>query len=203
VLRFFLGAAAVGALVLCMYDVALLYNIGHLGRRLPIVLAALGTGTLAAWPGGRAPAAYRGAPPGPALQGLTSFLAVFTTLFFAPSLSIRYCGDRPSALGAAAALGLLGLGLGAGLIGRTLAARGVPRWRGLAGLAVALVVGELLLLAEVPRRVFGSAPLLELSLLEAAALLLPCITAALWAVDQLLARRPPPTGNTAEGKLPP
>ena len=47
-LVFFVGAAAVGAVVLVMYDVALLYNLGHLRIRLPDP----GGGVLPGFPGG-------------------------------------------------------------------------------------------------------------------------------------------------------
>lgn len=191
-LRLFLGAAAVGAVVLVLYDVALLYNLAHLPARLPILGAGVGVGTLAAL-GSLGEATP---PPGrtrtsPGLSGLGEVLCVFSVVFFAPSLSIRYCGERWSAVVGAGLLCLAALLCGLKLAFRDQAEHGIPRWRVLLGLLAALATALIVLTADVAGLLFGpDPPLLELLLLEQAALVLPLAALAAWLVDRLLARRP-------------
>lgn len=189
-LRFFIGAAAVGAVVLVFYDVALLYNLAHLPERLPILGAGVGAGTLAAlWPvAAEAPAPDRtGASPG--LWGLGEILSAFCVIFFAPSLSIRYCGQRWSAVVGAGLLFVAALSWGLTRALRDQAARGVAWWRGLLGLLAALATALVALTADVAGHLFGpDPPLLELFLLEQAAVVLPLAALAAWRTDRLLAR---------------
>jgi len=193
-LIFFVGAAAAGAVVLVLYDVALLYNFGHLRARLPILGAGVVVGTLAAV----APAATQAgrlSRPGPGLQALTTVLATFAAVFFAPALSIRYCGTHASAVGGAALLLLTALLLGLQLAGRTLAARGVPRWRGLMGLATALLTALVLLGSDAAGWLFGfRQPLFELVLLQHAILIFPLTALTVWGVDRVLDALSPQPG---------
>lgn len=189
-LLFFIGAAAVGAVVLVFYDVALLYNLGHLPERLMILGAGVGVGWIAAL--GRSlqtAAATDRRPPQPGLAGLTAILVAFTAVFFVPSLSIRYCGERGSAVLGAGILFLAALLLGLRLALRQQAALGQPRWRVLFGLLVTLASGLGLLFSDAAGRVFGAEPpLFELLLLEQAALVLPLATGAVYLSDRLLDR---------------
>jgi hypothetical protein len=74
------------------------------------------------------------------------------------------------------------------LLSRSLAARRIPLWHGLAGLAVALAAALALLVSDATSRVFGSAqPLFELYILEAASLVFPGAALSVWALDCVLA----------------
>jgi hypothetical protein len=185
-LRFFLGAAAMGAVVLVLYDVALLYNLGHLRARGPILAAGVLAGSLAGLARSRQESARASAArPGPGLQGLTSVLAVFAAVFFAPSLSIRYCGARSSAVIGAGLLLLAALGVGLRLAFRAVAPS--PRWRVLIGLFTALLTALVLLLSDAAGWLFGAEqPLFELVLLEHALLIFPAAALAVWGIDQVL-----------------
>lgn len=191
-LLFFIGAAAVGAVVLVLYDVALLYNLGHLPERLPILAAGLGIGWIAAL--GRSlqtASATDRRRPQPGLAGLTAILVAFTAVFFVPSLTIRYCGEQLGAVGGAGLLFLAALLLGLRLALRQQEALGHPRWHVLFGLLVALASALGLLYIDAVGRVFGSEPpIFELLLLENAALVLPLAAGAVYLSDRLLARAP-------------
>ncbi|WP_406198384.1 hypothetical protein OH807_14240 [Kitasatospora sp. NBC_01560] len=94
---------AYGALVLALYDTALLYNPARLGDRLPVALAALAvlTATRFVPRGGR--------PAGPAVGALAHALRAGLSLFLAPALAIRYAGSfgTPRLAAAAAAVVLI------------------------------------------------------------------------------------------------
>jgi hypothetical protein len=187
-LVFFLGAAAVGAVVLCMYDVALLYNLAHLPARGPVLAGGLLVGSLAALVRARAGSAPV-APPGPGMQAVTTTLAAFVTVFLAPSLCIRYCGARESALAGAGILFLAALVLPLPLWSAALAAQHTPRWRGLLGLAVAMGSAGILLVCDAAGRLFGGQQvILEQVLLEHAALCFPGAALAVWLTDQAMAK---------------
>jgi hypothetical protein len=187
-LVFFVGAAAAGAVVLVMYDAALLYNLGHLRSHLPILGASLIFGSLAALLRSRDTATrVSSTEPGPGLSGLTAVLGLFAVGFFAPSLSIRYCGARLSALGAASLLLLGALLLGILLAARALAPRGVAIWRALLGVGVALATAFLFLRGNLVGRLLGDTRrLFELVLLQNAALIFPAAALAVWLLDRLL-----------------
>lgn len=69
------------------------------------------------------------------------------------------------------------------------AALGVPRWRGLCGLLVALMTALGRLYGDAAGRGLGAEPpLRELFLLEQAALVLPLTAGAVWLTDRLLGR---------------
>lgn len=195
----FLGGGALAAGVLLLYDVTLLYNLGHLPRlALPLTacaLLAVGAANL------RAQAARH--EPGPGLSGGSALLAVFTVVFFVPSLAIRYAGVRHSAVVAAAVLGTVAL-LGA----VPLCLRAVsPRQRAagwpLLGLILFAAGGAALAAADwqgwltLPRLPAPyDVPMLELRLLRAAVLFLAgggvaaaLLDGALWLASRLRATR--------------
>lgn len=101
------SAAALGYLVLVVYDTALLYNLGHLGSRLP------GTATACAVLASARLAARRLTHPNPTpdtsleIYSLAATIRWFLTLFFIPALPIRYGIGFGSAPLAAAATGLI------------------------------------------------------------------------------------------------
>jgi hypothetical protein len=103
---FVAGALATSYVVLVMYDVTLLYNLGHLSAaKGPLVaawavmcLAHLGDGRFDAFVHRLATASYEAAPPATlGVRVATSSLAAFTALFFVPSLALRYAGFLPLA----------------------------------------------------------------------------------------------------------
>lgn len=185
-LVFFVGAAAAGAVVLVLYDAALVYNLGHLHSHLPVLVVGVLLGSLAAIVRTRAARVDSGEP-GPGLQGLTATLGTFAVGFFAPSLSIRYCGARLSALLGASLLLLGALLLGLMLAARALGRRGIPTWRALLGLGVALITAQLLLRSNLAGWLRGGTrQLFELTLLQNAALIFPTAALAVWLLDRLL-----------------
>ncbi|MER5182769.1 hypothetical protein ABT009_31200 [Streptomyces sp. NPDC002896] len=83
----FVGSlGALGALVLVVYDTALLYNLGRLDDRLPLALAAGGALLVLRAVASR-PAAARSAP---TLSFVAHALRHWLLLFFVPALAIRY-----------------------------------------------------------------------------------------------------------------
>ncbi|MFI5842654.1 hypothetical protein ACIA8K_23390 [Catenuloplanes sp. NPDC051500] len=84
---FGVSAAALGWLVLAVYDTLLLYNLGHAAAQLPGCLVAGIVLGLA-----RFVAVRRTSPaaPGPGIDTLGTGLGWFLALFFAPALTIRY-----------------------------------------------------------------------------------------------------------------
>ena len=120
---FVTGALATSYLVLVMYDVTLLYNLGHLSAAKGPLVAAWAAAMLAHLGDGRfdgfahrvVTASYEPAPP-PTLgvRVATSALAAFTALFFAPSLAVRYAGFLPLAPPVGASL--VGAGLVVGVV---------------------------------------------------------------------------------------
>jgi hypothetical protein len=94
-LVFALSTAAFGYLILAVYDTALLYNLGHLGRSWPGMAAA---GLVLA--GSRRIAARSPGSAGPRVGLVIASSGWFLVLFFTPALAIRYglsSGARPVA----------------------------------------------------------------------------------------------------------
>ena len=158
------GAAALAASLLLLYDVTLLYNLGHLRRFLPPLLGglALATGAVLLGPvlEARQPRA-----PAASVAAVTSVASLFSLAFFVPSLAIRYGLSRPLCQGC----GLVLLG-GALLWGLVRAARApeTRRVRWCLGLLLSTLAG---LGAEVLAH-----PLLTHSGLIAEAMLLARVT---------------------------
>ncbi len=75
-----------GQLVLAVYDTALLYNLGHLGGRLPGAAVALAVIAGARWASSR----LRPGEAGVALASVVSGLRWGLLLFFVPALAVRY-----------------------------------------------------------------------------------------------------------------
>lgn len=107
-LAFTASVWALGLLVLAVYDTALLYNLGHVGARLPgaaVALAVLAAARL----GARLVDARTAAAPQPASLGsdmIASMIRWFLVLFFVIALPARYAAGEPAvqAVGAVAVL---------------------------------------------------------------------------------------------------
>ncbi|GAA2749892.1 hypothetical protein [Kitasatospora cinereorecta] len=104
-LLFAVDLAALGHLVLAVYDTALLYNLGRLPGRLPGAVAAVAVLAATALLRRRIPSAT-GSAAQPATRLLADGLRRSLVLFFAPALAIRYGVNFGTPLLAAAA-GLL------------------------------------------------------------------------------------------------
>lgn len=84
---FTVSTAALGALVLVVYDTALLHNLGHLGSALPVAAVAAAVLVVARLVARRGPVAHAG----PGITAVSASLGWFLVFFAAPSLPIR-CG---------------------------------------------------------------------------------------------------------------
>jgi hypothetical protein len=85
-LTFAVSTAAVGALVLVVYDTALLYNLGHLAAELPGAAVALIVLVAARFAVRLVPAGV----PGRGIESIARSFRHLLTLFFLPALPIRY-----------------------------------------------------------------------------------------------------------------
>lgn len=109
-LVFAVSVWALGHLVLTVYDTALLYNLAHLGGRLPGALVAVVALVAARLAAGRLP----DGEPGRASATVANALRYALVLFLVPALAVRYGPNVGSPLLAAAA-GLLVCGAAAAL----------------------------------------------------------------------------------------
>ena len=137
-LVFAVSTAALGLVVLTVYDTALLYNLGHLGARLPVTaaaLAVLATARVAA------PLLPR-RPPGPGVESITRSFGAFLSLFFVPALPVRYglLGWGTTYIAAAATL-VLGTAAAVRGIADTFARSPVSRVRWLVQMAITVAAG--------------------------------------------------------------
>ncbi len=175
---FGVSAAAIGWLVLAVYDTLLLYNLGHLAGQIPGCVAAgavLGPARFAA---GRRTAERA---PGLGIGTLGTGLGWFVAGFFAPALTIRYAlglSGRPLAIAATLLIVVTVAVLVIAEVPRAL----IPAW--LAQMAVAGVAGAG---AALPARL-ASADYPEVRLLLAAALLLTAVTVVCAVTDPLWRR---------------
>jgi hypothetical protein len=148
-LAFGASTAALGYLVLAMYDTALLYSLGRVGTHLPTAAAAtliLASARLAA---SRSRRHRIDRPAGTGLDTLTTGLSWWLALFFVPALAIRYELGFGSPLGGACA-GLLVVAVAAVAAFREVSGRlpsQLPRPIWLGQLAGALLAGSLAALA--------------------------------------------------------
>jgi hypothetical protein len=137
-LVFAVSTAALGLVVLTVYDTALLYNLGHLDARLPVTAAAL-----AVLAGARvaAPLLPRRLP-GPGVESITRSFGAFLPLFFVPALPVRYglLGWGTTYVAAAAALVLVTAAAVRG-IADTFARSPVSRVRWLVQMAITVAAG--------------------------------------------------------------
>lgn len=81
-----LSVAALGGLILVVYDTALLYNLGKLAGELPVAGLAAAALVVARAAAGRLPAR----PPGRGVASIGSSFGWFLVLFFVPALPVRY-----------------------------------------------------------------------------------------------------------------
>jgi hypothetical protein len=170
------STAALGLIVLTVYDTALLYNLGHLGTRLPAALAAL-AGLAAARLIARL---IPRRPPGPGVEFITRSLGAFIPLFFVPALPIRYgllVSGTPYLAAVVVVLMVVAAGRG---LGETLARSSVSRARWLAQMAVT-AAASLAASATVSLLFRGGYP--ETRLLWAAAAFFICATATCGLMD--------------------
>jgi hypothetical protein len=98
ILAFLTGATAIAALVLVVYDVTLLYNLAHLHHRKWQLVGAVAVALAAIVFGRRLEALATRARASDAVDTLASTLAIFTVVFFVPSLAVRYAGASGAAL---------------------------------------------------------------------------------------------------------
>jgi hypothetical protein len=82
---FLVSFGATGALVLAVYDTALLYNLGHVEKVLPFALVAV-----VVLAGTRLAARQRGTSAGPGIETVTRTVSWFLAYFAVPALAIRY-----------------------------------------------------------------------------------------------------------------
>lgn len=80
------STVALGLLVLVVYDTALLYNLGHLGARLPVIAAGLAVLSGARGAARFVPEAHTGR----GIDSITRSFGRLLVLFFVPALPIRY-----------------------------------------------------------------------------------------------------------------
>jgi len=179
------SAAALGAIVLLVYDTALLYNLGHVPALLPLAAAALAVLAAARLAARRRARGGEPGEPGPAIDTVRTGLAWFTALFLIPALPIRYALDLATmwlTVAAAAAVALAGLALTL----RDVAARhpGPATWIG--RLAAAGVAGT----AAASAALLPPPTLPEVRILLAAALFLTVATGVCAAMDAAGKARP-------------
>jgi hypothetical protein len=133
---------ALGQLVLTVYDTALLYNLGHLGGRLPGAVAAAVVLVAARWWAGRPSGECE---PGQASATVVAGIRWGLAFFFVPALAVRYGVTFGTPLVAAAG-GLLVCGVaGVFALREALGGSGAPRvalWTG--QMALAAVTGGVL-----------------------------------------------------------
>jgi len=131
------SVAALGGLILVVYDTALLYNLGKLGGELPVVGLAAAALVVARAVAARLPAR----PAGRGVASIGSSFGWFLVLFFVPALPVRYgIGFGTRSVAELAGLVLLGA---ACVLGVRDAFAGCPGPRGawLAQMAVAVTAG--------------------------------------------------------------
>ncbi|MFA1544682.1 hypothetical protein [Actinomadura chokoriensis] len=141
-LLFAVSVWALGHLVLTVYDTALLYNLAHLGGRLPGALVALCVLVAARVASARLPAGESGI----ALSSVAGGLRWALLLFFVPALAVRYGVNFGTPFIALAAAMVICLTAAIRALRETLAGAGTARialWaaQGVTALAVGAVVG--------------------------------------------------------------
>ncbi len=173
------GGGALSAMVLGIYVLTLLYNLGRLSVLGPGLLVCLGISLGAAALSGR----LHRSVASPALFGAFGVLHMFSAVFFVPSLAIRYSREQPSA-GIAASIAMLLTILGS--VAFVLRRR--PADRQLLGLGLFLIVGTIVAAADF-YFAFGFSwlptfKMLEARLLRGAFIFLLAGTVAAAAVDR-------------------
>lgn len=144
-LVFMVGASAIAAFVLVVYDVFLLYNLAHLRQLFPILMLTAVVAVASAravFVGDALAREADDSPSSPSLAGLRTALETFTCLFFVPSLAIRYWSFH--ALAQVCGVALVALALLVGLVTSARSDAAHPhqqRLRSFASLAVGLAAG--------------------------------------------------------------
>jgi hypothetical protein len=136
------GAASMAGALLLLYDLTLLYNLAHLRRTWPALLALIAMGTTATWLVPRVDAWLlrrdAGALPPPSVAAVTSVASSFALAFFVPALAVRY--GLGLATSRACGLAVLAIAVAVGLA-RAARERGIHRGRWAFGLGVSALAG--------------------------------------------------------------
>jgi hypothetical protein len=134
---FVVSAAALGVLVLAVYDTALLYNLGHLGAAAPVMAGAAGVLVVVRLIARRLPVAQAG----PGIAAVSASLGWFLVFFSAPALPIRYgISFGTPLLSAIAGLIIIGAAVACGV--HESVRNSTVRWRALVvELVIAVVLG--------------------------------------------------------------
>ncbi|MEU5992630.1 hypothetical protein ABZ806_26985 [Spirillospora sp. NPDC047418] len=186
-LLFAVSTWALGHLVLFVYDTALLYNLGHLGGRLPSALVALCVLVGARAASSRLPDGEAGI----ALSSVVAGLRWALLLFFVPALAVRYGVNFGTPLIAAAAGLTICLAAATCALRETLSGTGTARmavWA--AQTAAALLVGAAAGYAALQ---LVTDTYYEAGLLRAAGTAFAVAVAVCAVTDRWLARRRTPT----------
>lgn len=199
-LTFVLGALATAYLVLVMYDVTLLYNLGHMPlAKGPLaaawsiaMVAHLGDGRFDGFVHRLVTASHAAAPP-PTLgvRAATSALAAFTALFFVPSLALRYDAYRPLAQLLGLALVLVGLAVGLVLALRAARPRPAEVIAAALGAVIAFVCGAAAAITDVGGLTRARDFVVEELLLRKAGAFLAVSVVAWWLAERALAALAP------------
>jgi hypothetical protein len=176
-----------------VYDTALLYNLGHLGAKLPSAAAALAVLVAARVMAPLMPQR----PPGHGLESITRSFGAFLPLFFVPALPIRYglLVSGTAYLAAAAAFVLVTVAAWRG-INDTFAHTPANLARWLAQMAITLAAG---LAAGAAANLLLRSGYPETHLLWAAAVFFICATATCALID--LRPQASPRSLPKEGRL--
>ena len=194
---FVVSTVALGAVVMTVYDTALLYNLGDLPGRLPETAAAITV--LAAARAVAHAASRRESPrePGPGTQAVVRSFGVFLVLFAVPALPLRYAmlswGTRAGA--AAAGLAIVGSAVWSGVSG-ALTRTGAGRGRLLTGLGVSALAGAA---AGSAAYLLSRGAFPETRFLWVAAAFLLCGTAACAWLDRRAGTAPDPDPGSGSG----
>lgn len=167
----FMGAIAMAGSLLLLYDITLLYNLGHVKELKPLLLGLLVMGTSSVLVGPRlnGPIQRRGdvTPPPASVSAITMVASSFAIAFFVPSLAVRYGLGHP--ISDWVGLGTLAAAVVGGLVWAS-REPGLVRGRWLAGLAGGALAGCVAVV--VARSMFGRIPMAEAALVVYAALFL-------------------------------
>ena len=178
------GAAAMAFALLLLYDVTLIYNLAHLPRIWPLLLALLAAATISTQlaprlDAVRADSASAALPP-PSVAAITSVASTFALAFFVPALAVRYGLGLP--ISRACGLAVLAAASVVGLV-RAARAPGIRRGRWVVGLVGGALVGGVVV--GLARPLVGAIGFTEAELLSYAVLFLGAMLFAWRALEMV------------------